>query len=188
MGPDAAASLRSEPNTNRLDSFHFEGGVSSVIGYDDTRSRESQCTLYVSRSPELQPLLQFEFIRPRTKNATQDFFFGTEEERCDFKLLENLDPNKNNEYGISRQHFCIDFNWDSGFLRLNNISSTNGTGMSAPSVKNGFQSLKYNDMHMLHPAEQTKIHVCTLAFEIPFRGRCCMVALRAYSRVRARLS
>ncbi len=53
------------------------------------------------------------------------------------------------------------------------MSSTNGTGMSAPSVENGFQSLKYNNMHMLHPAEQTRVRVGTLEFEIsfPIRGK-----------------
>ncbi len=167
VGPDAAASLRSEHNTNRLKSFYFKDGVSSVAEYDDTRSRE--CTPYVSRPPELELHLQFD---PGPKDATQGFFFGTDEKKCDVQLLGKPDPDKNNKYGISRQHFRIDFNWNSGFLRLNNMSSTDGTGMSAPSVKNGFQSLKYNNMHMLHPAEQTKIHVGTLVFEIfPFRGR-----------------
>ena len=40
--------------------------------------------------------------------------------------------------------------------------------MSAPSVKNGFQSLKYNNIHMLHPAEQIKVRVNILEFEISF--------------------
>ena len=168
VGPDAAASLRSKHNTNRLKSFHFEDGVSSIAEYDDTRSRE--CTPYVSRPPELQLHQQFD---PGPKDATQGFFFGTDEKKCDVQLLKNPDPDKNSKYYISRQHFRIDFNWDSGFLKLNNMSPTNGTRISAPSVKNGFQSLKYNNMHMLHPAEQTKIHVGTLVFEFfPFRGRC----------------
>ena len=168
VGPDAAASLRSEHNTNRLKSFHFEDGVSSVSGYDDSRSRE--CTPYVSRPPELQLHLQFD---PEPKDATQGFVFGTSKKDCDVQLLENPDPDKKKKYGISKQHFRIDFNWKSGFLRLNNMSPTNGTGMSAPSVKNGFQSLKYNNMHMLHPAEQTKVRVGTLEFEIsfPIRGK-----------------
>ena len=42
VGPDAAISLRSKQNANRLKSFHFEDGTSSVAEYDDTRSRE--CT------------------------------------------------------------------------------------------------------------------------------------------------
>ena len=166
VGSDTAASLRSEPNTNRLKSFHFEDGVSSVLGYDDSKSRE--CTTYVLRPPELQL-----HLTQNPKNATQCFFFETDEKNCDTQLLEKPDPDKNNKYGISRQHFRIDFNWDSGFLRLNKMLSTNGTRMNAPSVKNGFQSLKYNKMHMVHQAEQTKIHVGTLVFEIfPFRGRC----------------
>ena len=165
VGTDAAGLLRSEHNANRLKSFHFEDGVSSVADYDDTRSRE--CTPYVSRPPELELHQQFD---PGPKDATQGFFFGTDEKKCDVQLLENPDPDKNNKYGISRQHFRIEFNWDSGFLRLNSMSPTNGTRMSAPSVKNDFQLLKYNNMHVLHPAEQTKIHVGTLVFEFfPFR-------------------
>ena len=161
VGPDATASLRSDHNTNRLMLFHFEDGVSSVSGYDDSRSRE--CTPYVSRPPELQLHLQFD---PEPKDATQGFVFGIRKKDCDVQLLENPDPDKKKRYGISKQHFRIDFNWKSGFLRLNNMSPTNGTGMSAPSVKNGFQSLKYNNMHMLHPAEQTKVWVSLLVFEI----------------------
>ena len=68
VGPDAIASLRSDHNTNRLMSFHFEDGVSSVSGYDDSRSRE--CTPCVSRPPELQLHLQFD---PEPKDATQGF-------------------------------------------------------------------------------------------------------------------
>ena len=168
VGPDAAASLRSEHNTKGLISFHFKDGVSSTSKSDDPRSRE--CTPYVPRPSELELHLQFD---PGPKDATRGFVFGTDEEHCDVKLLENPDPDKKKRYGISRQHFRIDFNWDSGFLRLNNMSSQNGTGMSAPSVNDRFQSLKHNDMHMLHPAEQTKLLVGKLVFEIsfPVRGK-----------------
>ena len=50
---------------------------------------------------------------------------------------------------------------------------TNDIEISALSIKNGFQSLKYNNMYMLHPAEQIKIRVNTLEFEIsfPIRGK-----------------
>ncbi|CAD6592077.1 MAG: hypothetical protein ASARMPRED_005971 [Alectoria sarmentosa] len=164
--PNAIASLRSDHNTNRLMSFHFEDDVSSVSGYDDSRSREY--TPYVSRPSELQLHLQFD---TKPKDATQGFVFGTKEKNCNVQLLKNPDPNKKKRYGISKQHFRIDFNWKSGFLRLNNMSPTNDTGMSAPSVKNGFQSLKYNNMHMLHPAEQTKVWVDTLIFEVSFPTR-----------------
>ena len=164
VGPDAAASLRSGYNTNRLKSFHFEDAISSIVEDDRTRSRES--TPYVSRPPELELHLQFD---PEPKDATQGFVFGTDHKKCDIQLLENPDPA--NKYGISREHFRIGFNWKSGLLRLNNMSATNGTGMKAPSVKNGSQSLKYNNMHMLHPAEQTKVRVGTLEFEISFPTR-----------------
>lgn len=50
--PDTTASLRSKHNTNRLKSFHFEDGVSSVLGYDDLRSREY--TPYISRPSKLK--------------------------------------------------------------------------------------------------------------------------------------
>ena len=80
--------------------------------------------------------LQFD---PEPKDAIQGFVFGTDEEKCDVQLLEN--PDLDNKYGISRQHFRIDFNWKSGFLRLNNISPTNGIGITAPSVNNGYQLL-----------------------------------------------
>ena len=165
VGPDATASLRSDHNTIRLMSFHFEEGVSRVSGYDDSRSRE--CTPYVSRPPELELHLQFD---REPKDATQGFVFGTDKKRCDVQLLENPDPDPDNRYGISRQHFRIDFNWKSGFLRLNNMSPTNGTGMSAPSVNNGNQMLRYNNMHMLHPLDQTKVRAGTLVFEISFPG------------------
>lgn len=163
VGPDAAASLRSEYNTNRLKLFHFEDGISSVADYDTTRSRE--CTPYISRPPELQLHLQFD---PGPKDAMR-FVFGSDEEISDVPLLENPDPDS--KYGISRQHFCIDFNWKSGASRLKNMSSTNGTVMTAPSVNNGNQLLRYNNMHMLHPAEQTKVGVGILVFEISFPAR-----------------
>lgn len=49
--PDTAVSLRSKHNINHLKSFYFENSVSSVLGYDDLRSREY--TLYVSPPPKL---------------------------------------------------------------------------------------------------------------------------------------
>ncbi|KAI9748690.1 MAG: hypothetical protein M1835_001735, partial [Candelina submexicana] len=46
-----------------------------------------------------------------------------------------------------------------------------GTGMKAPSVKNGYQFLRHNNMHMLHPAEETKVYAGKLTFEISFPAR-----------------
>ena len=65
VGPDAIVSLRSDYNTNRLMLFHFEDGVSNVLGYNDFRSRK--CTSYVLRPPELELYLQFD-LEP--KDAT----------------------------------------------------------------------------------------------------------------------
>ena len=164
VGADAAASLQSAHNSKRLKWFHFEDGINSITKCENSRRRE--CTPYFSRPSELELHLQFD---PGPKDATQGFIFGTEKERCDVQLLEN--PDASECYCISRQHFRIDFNWNSGFLRLNNMSPTNGTRISAPSVKNGSQILVYRDMHMLHPAEQTKVHIGSLLFEICFPAR-----------------
>jgi len=157
LGPDAANALRANHNAARLMSFHFEESVSNVAEHDDTSSRE--CTPYVSRPPETELHLNFD---PKPKDATQGFIFGRDHIKCDIQLLA--------ERGISIQHFRVDFNWNSGFLRLNNMSRY-GTEMKAPSVKNGYQLLKNDDMHMLHPAEQTRVRVGTLEFELSFPAR-----------------
>ena len=75
---DATASLRSEYNTKRLISFHFENCVSSIFEYDDLRSRE--CILYVSRPPKLELHLQFD---PESKDVMQGFVFETDKKKCD---------------------------------------------------------------------------------------------------------
>ena len=167
VGPDAAASLMSEHNVNRLKSIHFEQDVNSIADHSkNARTRES--TPYVSRPPELQLHLELD---PGPEHAKQGFIFGTNKRDCDILLLENPDPDPYNKYGISGNHFRIDFNWESGYLRLNNMSSTNGTGMTTPSVNNGYLLLNHNNMHMLHPLEQTKVHVGNLIFEISFPAR-----------------
>ena len=160
VGPDAINAIRTEYNANRLISFHFDN-VSKIAEHSDVRSRE--CTPYFARPPEPQLLLRFD---PEPKNWTRGFVFGTDDEKCDVQLADN------GAYHISRQHFYIDFNWDSGFLRLNN-NSQNGTGIRAPSVKASYQMLKRNknNMHMLHPAEQTKVYVGALEFELSFPDR-----------------
>ncbi len=167
VGPDAAASLMSEHNVNRLKSFHFEQDVNSIADRSKNK-RSRECTPHVSRPSELHLHLELD---PGPEDVTQGFVFGTNEDECDVQLLENPDPDPHNRYGISRNHFRIDFNWESGYLRLNNMSSTNGTGMTAPSVNNGYLLLNHNNKHMLHPLEQTKVHVGNLIFEISFPAR-----------------
>ena len=76
----------------------------------------------------------------------------------------------NNEiYHINRQHFYIDFNWNFEFLRLNN-NLQNETEIKTFSVKADYQMLKHNknNMHILHSAEQIKIYIKTLEFELFF--------------------
>lgn len=162
VGSKAINVIRAEGNADRLGSFHFDN-VIRIAEHGDIRSRE--CTPYFARPPEPQLLLKF---YPEPKNWTRGFVFGTDDEKCDVPLLDN------GEYHLSGQHFYIDFNWDSGFLRLNN-NSRNGTGIRAPSVENGYQMLKHNknNMHMLHPAEHTKVYVGALEFELslPHRGK-----------------
>ncbi|MCJ1463080.1 hypothetical protein MMC07_001685 [Pseudocyphellaria aurata] len=62
------------------------------------------------------------------------------------------------------------FNWDSGYLRLNNISC-NGTGVTAPSGKNRYQLLRPKHQLVLLPNEQTRISVGALQFDISFPDR-----------------
>ena len=159
VGPIATDSLRSEHNASRLASFHFDDAVSTFSLYDDSRSRE--CTPYFPPPAELELHLRFD---PEPKDPKQGFVFGTNEDICDVVILDD------GEQSISREHFYLDFNWDSGYLRVNNISR-HGTGISAPSVKNGFQMLKHNNQRMLHPAEQTRVSVGSLKFDFSFPVR-----------------
>ena len=160
IAPDALSALRTKHNVDRLMSFHFDDSVGSVPEVHGIRSRE--CTPYFSRPPETELHLKF---NPKPKELALGFIFGSDDAKCDVQLLDNT-----GDYSISRQHFCIDFNWTSGFLRLKNMSRY-GTGMRAPSVKNGYQLLKHNNMHMLHPAEETKVYAGKLTFEISFPAR-----------------
>ena len=52
VGLDAIVSLRSKYNTNRLKLFYFEDGISSILGYDDLRSRKY--TPYILRPLKLE--------------------------------------------------------------------------------------------------------------------------------------
>ena len=51
VGSNAAVSLRSKHNINRLKLFYFENGIGSILGYDDLKSRKY--TTYVLRPSEL---------------------------------------------------------------------------------------------------------------------------------------
>lgn len=167
VGPVASEVLQSKHNVNRLVSFHFADGVSSVSQHTSSSSRE--CTPFVPRPSQIE--LHLKFDSP-PHDPTRGFIFGTnvgtsEEQGCDIVLLDS-----DKKQSISGKHFAIDFNWDSGFARLNNISRY-GTGMTAPSVKDGHQFLTNNRVQtqMLHPREQTRVHVGNVDFDISFPDR-----------------
>ena len=159
VGADTALSLRSKHNAHCLDSIHFGDDTSFSTRQGDS-SRE--CTPFVPRPSELELLLK---LNPGPKDCTKGFVFGSDQTQCDVHLQVNR------RYGISQQHFRIDFNWSSGTMRVNNMSSTNGTAIKSPSVVNGFLLLKDQDMYSLHPTQQFKIQVGRLLFEVCFPVR-----------------
>lgn len=161
VGQAALEALRSGLNANRLVSFQFSDSF-----HEETTSRASrECTPYILPPPEIQLHLRFD---PKPQRSQRGFVFGIKAQTCDVVLLDNPDPN--NSYGISGEHFYLDFNWDSGYVRLNNISRF-GTRIEAPSIENGYQHLKRNQRRMLVPGEQTRIGVGSLKFDIFFPVR-----------------
>lgn len=165
VGPVALEALRSEPNSGRLFSFYYPDFNGTTSLSQQSGSRE--CTPYVVPPPEIQLHLKFD---PIPKNPQRGFVFGVKEAICDIVLLDNPIPGRENSYGISGQHFCISFNWDSGYAIVNNISRA-GTGILAPSVRNGLQQLEQGGKRALFPGEQTRIRVGALEFDIVFPVR-----------------
>ena len=158
VGPAATRALQSNQNINRLHSFHFDDAISTFPLYNNSRSRE--CTPYAPPPLEIELHLKF---NPAPKEPSRGFVFGVNEDKCDVVLVDN--PKE--PYGISREHFYIDFNWVSGYVRMNNISRF-GTGVRAPSVKTSFQLLKHNDRRMLLPVEHTRVSIGSLHFDLSF--------------------
>lgn len=156
VGSTASDALKSKHNINRLASFHQENDISTLSEQLDATTRE--CTPYMPPPAEIELHLKFS---PIPTDPARGFVFGTNVERCDIALRNET------AQGVSREHFSVDFNWESGILRLNNISRY-GTGIRAPSVSGGHQHLKHNNRHMLHPAEQTRVSVGTLQFDLSF--------------------
>ena len=152
VGPAALEALRSGPNASRLFSFHYPDFDSLP---ENSRSRK--CTPYVIPPPEIQLHLKFD---PIPKDPLRGFVFGVQEEECDVVLAS---------YGISRQHFYIGFNWNSGYAIVNNISRA-GTKIFVPS-KDGVQRLKQGENRALFPGEQIKIRVGSIEFDIVFPVR-----------------
>ena len=156
---DAAINaLWSNSNFSRLVSFHVENHISSIRQLDNQKNRE--CTPYVSPFLKTQFHLKFNSM---SINSTQGYVFENSDEKCDVVLFEISDLKK--FYGINQMHFSIDFNWDFEYLRLNNISQYN-IEIKTFFVKNDFQFFKYNEKHMLHPNEWTRIYVGSVKFEL----------------------
>ncbi|KAL8935094.1 MAG: hypothetical protein Q9216_005589 [Gyalolechia sp. 2 TL-2023] len=110
--------------------------------------------------------LQFD---PPPRDITRGFVFGRDEEQCDIVLTDI--PAHGHQ--ISKTHFRIDFNWESGLPRLVNLSSETCTTMLAPSFKHGKQLLRYDDMAFLSPNESTviQIHDFKIQISFPVRGQ-----------------
>ncbi|KAI9679844.1 MAG: hypothetical protein M1817_004858 [Caeruleum heppii] len=158
--PNASEAFHLPHNAHRLVSCHFSDGAGSV--QEDTEASSREVTPYVPRTrlPELR--VNFD---PKPIDPTRGFVFGSNKQLCDIVLDET------NAHGISGRHFYIDFNWESGILRINNFSKY-GTEIRAHSIGRHPIILKGRAMRMLHPTEQTFISAgdTRLALFIPDRG------------------
>jgi hypothetical protein len=160
VGPDAAEAMHLPHNAHLLQSVHND-----VIGsgYEaEIASASREATPYFSRPSKPELHVKFDLM---PKDRSRGFIFGSDDEVCDF-LLDN-----SNARGISGRHFSIDFNWDSGFLRVTNLSRL-GTYVEAPSIGERAIKLKGNERRMHPPAEVTKISVGAVDLElrVPNRG------------------
>lgn len=155
---DAALEALQCKNSSRLTSIHFDQTISSPIQDDTSSSRE--CTPFCLPPVETELHLKFS---PLLKDPIRGFVFGTSADKCDIVLTGD------NAKNISREHFYIDFNWDSSFPRLINISQ-NGTFINAPSLKDGHRFLKHHAMHLLS-AEQIRISIGALQFDVALPSR-----------------
>lgn len=174
LSTEAATSLDSEHNFNRLTTVYYEDDIngSSAIGIADGDQingdlRECrECTPHVSHAPQLELHLGLD---PGPRDYVSGFVFGTDKDKCDVQLLESSKANE--PYGISRMHFRLDLHPESGLPRLHNMSR-NGTWIVAPSVNRGKAQLQQGEMHALNPNEQTKLLVGALEFEVstPYDG------------------
>ena len=161
VGPAALEALRSEPNAGRLFSFQYPGFDSTISLPEQSGSRE--CTPFILPPPEIQLHLKFD---PIPKNPQRGFVFGSKEKTCDILLLDKTSPGRASS-GISGEHFCIEFNWNSGYTLVNNISRS-GTRIL---IKDGVRSLESGIKRALFPEEQTRIQVGALEFDIIFPVR-----------------
>ena len=164
---DAAVySLQSNPN--------LDAGLITMVNFSDTdqphpeqrsqwsssdsRSRES--TPLVFPSPEPQLHLKLDSL---PKTPQRGWLFGCSEKQCDV-VLNSISG------GISREHCFLDFNWDSAYARVNNLSQY-GTQLIASSITDGTCCLKGNDRRVIFPGEQTQIRIGPAEFIISWPSR-----------------
>ncbi len=113
----ALESVTSEATDALLLSHNIEH-LMPVVSYNESpiqRRRLSRDT-----TPDVQaqsPIIALTFSR-KPYDGTLGFVFGSDEENCDVLLSKTMVGN-----GISRKHFRIDFNWESGSLLLIDQSS-----------------------------------------------------------------
>ncbi|KAL9127458.1 MAG: hypothetical protein Q9217_003675 [Psora testacea] len=120
-------------------------------------SNQAEKVHRVSHPP---PDAEFRLLfKPPPKDMQRGFVFGCDVKDCDV-ALQNL-----GDYRVSRQHFRIEFVWQSGFLRLHNMSR-NGTGIGARSLQGGRKLLRQDEGYIINPDEQIKLFVGTLQLEI----------------------
>lgn len=165
LDPTSAELLDCEQNKDRLKHVHYHEPLSTLLWEDDPTTRE--CTPYAPPRPEIEFHLGFD---PEPKDYTRGFVFGSDSRICDVVLKSGLDDDPKKRSGISRQHFLLDFNWDTGVVLIQNLSQY-GTGVLAPSADNGYEMFKHEKRRMLISSEQTKIYAGSAQFEIRFPPR-----------------
>lgn len=154
VGQDAQRSLLSLCNSDRLVQIAGDVAVSTDSLPHELESREPTPYCPPPTPPELHLRLN-----PLPKDPSRGFVFGSKKE-CDV-VLSGCPT-------VSREHFYIDFNWNSGLARLNNVSR-NGTIIHVPGVENGTKTLKDEyPREVLLPSDQTRISVGALQFDICF--------------------
>lgn len=128
--PVGSNALQSKHNADRLTLFYPYSELSTFTEGDDSKTRES--TPFIPPPMEVELHLKFS---PLPRDPARGFTFGADPKSCDIVLLHK------GARSVSREHFCIDFNWESGYMRLNNIDRF-GTGIKASSIINGYKLLK----------------------------------------------
>lgn len=152
-------------NKARLNTVSHNEPRTTLSLWSTILSRESTPFVPATKEVELYLMLQ-----PFPKDASRGFVFGKDARYCDVVLDDpiNIDPQK--ICGISRQHFALRFNWNSGLILVANLSQ-HSTGVKAPSILGNYKLLKHSDTTMLHPAEQTRVCAGATQFDLCFPAR-----------------